>query len=99
MFWSVICGSAFDRMQSMSLQGGKQETERASEVFACARVMFGVWVKTLDLVPDDALGFSHASAFPLRRFFVVSRSLHIADQALFLAQLFETPNHLLNGLA
>ena len=56
-------------------------------------------VETRGLVPDDALGFSHAPALPLRGLLVVSRSFHVADQAFLLAQLLETPDHLLNGLA
>jgi hypothetical protein len=55
-------------------------------------------VKSRCLMPDRALGFSHAPAFPLRRLLIISRSLHVADQTLLLTQLLETPNHLLDGL-
>jgi len=55
--------------------------------------------KPRSLQSHVALGFSHAPAFPLRRLLIVGCSLHVADQALFLAQFLETPNHLLDGLA
>lgn len=57
------------------------------------------WEDEPGLVPDRTLGFSHAPAFPLRGLLVVGGSLHIADQPLLLAQLLETPDHLLHGLA
>jgi hypothetical protein len=50
-------------------------------------------------VPNDSLGLPHASAFPLGGLLVVGCPLHIANQALFFAELFESPNHLLHGLA
>jgi len=50
-------------------------------------------------VPDGPLGLSHASALPFRGLLVVGGSLHIADQPLLFAQLLETPDHLLHGLA
>jgi GTP-binding protein HflX len=45
------------------------------------------------------LSFSHASAFTLRRFFIVSGTFHVANQAFFFAKFLETPDHLLNGFA
>jgi len=50
-------------------------------------------------VPDDPLGLPHASTLPLGGLFIVSGPLHVANQALFFTELFETPDHLLHGLA
>ena len=50
-------------------------------------------------VSVGALGFAQAPSLPLGRLLIVSCSLHIADQTLLLAQLLETSDHLLYGLA
>jgi len=52
----------------------------------------------LGLAADGALGFSQAPSLPFGRLLIVGRSLHIANQPLFLTQLLETSNHLLHGL-
>ena len=77
----------------------EEQKPTAMQVLACARFVFSDGSEFGGLVPDDSLGFSHASAFPLRRLLVVGRPLHIANQPFLLAQLLETSNHLLNGLA
>ena len=51
------------------------------------------------LASGGSLGLAHTPAFSLGRLLVVGRALHVADQTFLLAQLFETPDHLLDGFA
>ncbi len=78
----------------------QRRTEQARHIGPTARLE----IKTIRsegsaLAPGHPLSFTHAPAFPLRGLLVVSGTFHIADQAFFLAQLLEPPDHLLHGLA